>query len=148
MSRRAMSITLSEADSQELNRWVGAHRTPQQVAQRCRIILAAAKGGQDKDIAGTMQINYKTVALWRHRFFNEGPDCLWEVAAGRGRKPQLTVEKIEEVVNKTLQTKPAGATHWSCRTMAEKQGVSKSTINRVWQSHLLDFGLNRPKIYH
>lgn len=130
-----MPITLSEADSQELNRWVIAHRTPQQVAQRCRIILAAAKGGQDKDIAGTMQINYKTVALWRQRFFNEGTDCLWEVAAGRGRKPQLTVEKIEEVINTTLQTKPAGATHWSCRTMAEKQGVSKSTINRVWQSH-------------
>lgn len=130
-----MPITLSEADSRELNLWVNAHRTPQQVAQRCRIIIAAAKGGQDKDIAGTMQINYKTVALWRQRFFNEGPDCLWEVAAGRGRKPQLTVEKIQNVVNTTLQTKPAGATHWSCRTMAENQGVSKSTINRVWQSH-------------
>jgi transposase len=135
MPRRAMQITLSESDSQELNRWVSAHRTPQQVAQRCRIILGAAKGGRDKDIAGTMQINYKTVALWRQRFLNEGPDCLWEVAAGRGRKPQLSVEKIEEVVKTTLQTKPAGATHWSCRTMAEKQGVSKSTINRVWQSH-------------
>ena len=135
MSRHAMPITLSEADSQELNHWVSAHRTPQQVAQRCRIILAAANGRQDKDIADTMQINYKTVALWRQRFFNEGPDCLWEVAAGRGRKPQLTVEKIKEVVNTTLQTQPAGATHWSCRTMAENQGVSKSTINRVWQSH-------------
>lgn len=137
MSRRAMPITLSDADSKELKRWVSAHRTPQQVAQRCRIILAAAKGGQDKDIAGNMQINYKTVALWRQRFCSEGPDCLWEVAAGRGRKPLLSAEKIEEVVNATLQTKPTGATHWSCRTMAEKQGMSKSTINRVWQSHSL-----------
>jgi transposase len=59
------------------------------------------------------------------------------VAAGRGRKPLLSAEKIEEVVNATLQTKPTGATHWSCRTMAEKQGMSKSTINRVWQSHSL-----------
>ncbi len=137
MSRRAVQITLSEADNQELKRWASAHLTPQQVAQRCRIILAAATGRQDKDIAMNMQINYKTVALWRHRFYSEGPDCLWEVAAGRGRKPQLTAEKIESVVNATLQTKPAGATHWSCRTMAEKQGVSKSTINRVWQSHSL-----------
>ena len=135
MSRRAMSLTLTETDSQELKRWVSAHHTPQQVAQRCRIILAAATGGQDKDIAAAMQINYKTVALWRQRFRSEGPDCLWEVAAGRGRKPQLSAKKIEEVVNATLQTKPAGATHWSCRTMADKQGVSKSTINRVWQSH-------------
>jgi transposase len=92
-------------------------------------------GGQDKDIATDMQINYKTAALWRQRFCSEGPDCLWEVAAGRGRKPQFTAKKIEEVVNATLQTKPAGATHWSCRTMADKQGLSKSTINRVWQSH-------------
>lgn len=135
MSRRAMTVTLTETDSQELKRWVSAHHTPQQVVQRCRIILAAATGGQDKDIAAVMQINYKTVALWRQRYCSEGPDCLWEVAAGRGRKPQFTAKKIEEVVNATLQTKPAGATHWSCRTMADKQGVSKSTINRVWQSH-------------
>jgi transposase len=97
--------------------------------------LAAAAGTQDKDIAKSMKINYKTVALWRKRFCSEGPDCLWEVAAGRGRKPQLTAEKIEEVVNATLQTKPVGATHWSCRTMAEEQGISKSTINLIWQSH-------------
>jgi transposase len=135
MSRRAIPITLNETDSQELKRWVSAHQTPQQVAQRCRIILAAAKGGQDKDIAAAMQINYKTVALWRQRFGSEGPDCLWEVAAGRGRKPQFTAEKIEEVVNATLQTNPAGATHWSCRTMADRQGLSKSTINRIWQGH-------------
>src|SRR5664279_5932141 len=135
MSRRAMPVTLTESDNQELKRWVSSHHTPQQVAQRCRIILAAAKGGQDKDIATDMQINYKTVALWRQRYCSEGPDCLWEVAAGRGRKPQFTAKKIEEVVNATLQTKPARATHWSCRTMADKQGVSKSTINRVWQSH-------------
>ena len=135
MSRRAMPVTLNKADSRELKLWVSAHHTPQQVAKRCRIILAAANGEQDKDIADAMQINYKTVALWRQRFCSEGPDCLWEVAAGRGRKPQFTAEKIEEVVNATLQTKPAGATHWSCRTMAEEQGMSKSTINRVWQSH-------------
>ena len=135
MARNAIQVTLSDTDSQELKRWVGAHRTPQQVAQRCRIILAAAAGTQDKDIAKSMKINYKTVALWRKRFCSEGPDCLWEVAAGRGRKPQLTAEKIEEVVNATLQTKPVGATHWSCRTMAEEQGISKSTINLIWQSH-------------
>jgi transposase len=135
MSRRAIQVTLSATDSKELKRWVGAHRTPQQVAQRCRIILAAAAGKQDKDIARSMQINYKTVALWRQRFCSEGSDCLWEVAAGRGRKPHFTADKIEEVINATLQTKPAGATHWSCRTMAKEQGISKATINHIWQSH-------------
>jgi|SRR5208283_3506910 len=135
MSRHAMPIALSEHDCQELERWVNAHRTPQQVAQRCRIVLAAAHGQQDKDIAKSMQINSKTAALWRQRFLSEGPDCLWEVAAGRGRKPQLAPDKIEGIINTTLQTTPDGATHWSCRTMAEKQGVSKATINRIWQSH-------------
>lgn len=135
MSRCAMVITLSETDRQELERWVSAHRTPQQVAQRCRIILTAAQGRQDKDIAARMKINYKTVALWRNRFCKEGPDSLWEVAAGRGRKAEFSADKIKEIVNATLQTKPAGATHWSCRTMAQKQGVSSATINRVWQSH-------------
>ena len=135
MSRRAMLITISEADRQELEHWVSAHRTPQQVAHRCRIILAAAKGQEDKDIAKRMEVNFKTVALWRKRFCREGPDCLWEVAAGRGRKPQIPADKIENIINATLQTRPLGATHWSCRTMAKAQGVSKATVNRIWQSH-------------
>src|SRR4030043_2374523 len=110
MSRHAMQVTISESDHWELERWVSAHRTPQQVAQRCRIILAAAKGQQDKEIAQSMEINPKTVALWRQRFFKEGPDCLWEVAAGRGGKPQVSGDKIEDIIQATLQSRPAGAT--------------------------------------
>ena len=135
MPKHAIAVTITEPDRQELERWVSAHRTPQQVAQRCRVILAAAKGQQDKEIAQSMEINPKTVALWRQRFFKEGPDCLWEVAAGRGRKPQFSADKIEDIIQATLQSRPAGATQWSCRTMAEQQGVSKATISRIWQSH-------------
>ena len=130
-----MPVTLSGSDRRELEKWVNAHRTPQQVAQRCRIVLAAANGEKDQHIAHAMKINFKTVALWRQRFLHEGPDCLWEVAPGRGRKPRLTADKIEEVIDATLQTLPKGATQWSCRTMAEQQGLSKATINRIWQSH-------------
>ncbi|HNP92092.1 MAG TPA: IS630 family transposase [Macellibacteroides fermentans] len=135
MARQAAPVSLSGPDRKELEKWVNAHRTPQQVAQRCRIVLAASEGKKDKDIAGDLQINFKTVALWRQRFLREGTDCLWEVAPGRGRKPKLTAEKIENIINTTLQTLPKGATHWSCRTMAEEQGISKATINRIWQSH-------------
>jgi len=135
MPKHAIEVTIKESDRQELECWVSAHRTPQQVAQRCRMILAAAKGQQDKAIAQSMKVNPKTVALWRQRFFKEGPDCLWEVAAGRGRKPQLSADKVEQIIHATLQTRPAGATHWSCRRMAEEQGVSKATISRVWQNH-------------
>ena len=137
MPRHASPVNLTETDRLELERWVAAHRTPQQVSQRCQIVLAAAQGQQDNAIAAELEINFKTVALWRKRFHTEGPDCLWEVAEGRGRKARLTAEDIERIVDATLQTKPAGATHWSCRTMARAQGVSKATINRIWQSHHL-----------
>lgn len=137
MPRITPPTILSESDLQELELWVAAHRTPQQVSQRCQIVLAAARGQQDKVISSELGINFKTVALWRRRFLAEGPDCLWEVAAGRGRKPSLSSKKIKNIVDATTQSTPAGATHWSCRTMAKAHGVSKATVNRIWQSHHL-----------
>ncbi len=123
-----------------------AHTTPQQVTQRCRIILAAADVRGDKEIGEEMQVNFKTVALWRARFRNEGTDCLWEVASGRGRKPTYTAGKVAAIIETTLQSRPAGATHWSCRSMAKEHGVSKATVNRIWQSHQISamtFGVGR-----
>jgi transposase len=137
MSRQAAPVILNETDRQELEQWVRAHRTPQQVVQRCQIVLAAAQGRQDKVIAADLEINFKTVALWRSRFCQQGSECLWEVAPGRGRKPRYAASKIKTIIDATLQTRPAGATHWSCRSLALKQGVSKATIQRIWQSHHL-----------
>ena len=135
MPRVAEPIHLELPDRLELQRWVDAHGTPQQVTQRCRIILAVADGKQDKEIAEDLQINFKTVALWRGRFRNDGNDCLWEVAAGRGRRATYPITKVAAIIQSTLQSRPAGATHWSCRSMAKEQGVSKATVNRIWQSH-------------
>jgi transposase len=133
--RIAEPICLTESDRLELQRWVVAHKTPQQVTQRCHIILAAAAGRGDKDIAEELEVNFKTVALWRSRFRNEGTDCLWEVALGRGRKPTHAEAKVAAIIQATLQSRPAGASHWSCRSMAKAHGVSKATVNRIWQSH-------------
>lgn len=135
MPRNACPVNLTETDRQELDRWVAAHRTPQQVSQRCRIVLAAAQGQENTQIADALDINFKTVSLWRRRFIAEGPDCLWEVAEGRGRKPRLTGADVERIVDATLQSKPKAGTHWSCRTMARAQGVSKATVSRIWRSH-------------
>jgi transposase len=132
-----MPVILSAQDEQELQRWVTAHATPQQVSQRCRIVLAAADGQLDKDIAADLDINFKTVALWRGRFREEGTDCLWEVAEGRGRKPKYSADKVADIIDSTLQRCPAGSTHWSCRSMAKEHDVSKATVNRIWQSHRL-----------
>jgi transposase len=130
-------LTLSPGDHEEIERWLNAHGTPQQVALRSRIVLAAAEGRSDSDIARQLQINRKTVALWRARFDEEGMESLWEVAAGRGCKPRYGPEKIIAIVDATLRSKPKGMTQWSCRLMAESQRVSKSTISNVWRSHNL-----------
>ena len=135
MPRVADPIRLESQDRIELQRWVAAHGTPQQVTQRCRLILAAAEGLENREIAEQLEINPKTVALWRKRFGREGTDCLWEVAPGRGRKPRYDADKVAAIIERTLQERPAGATHWSCRSMAKVQGVSKATVNRIWQSH-------------
>lgn len=130
-------LTLSATDRVEIERWLKAHGTPQQVAMRSRIVLAAAKGQPDSAIAQELEINRKTVMLWRSRFAEEGIESLWEIADGRGRKPSYGPEKIKQIVDATLQTKPKGMTQWSCRLMADHQGVSRSTISNIWRSHNL-----------
>jgi transposase len=105
------------------------------VALHCRIVLAAAQGGSDLSIAAGLDVNRHTVTLWRKRFAEQGVECLWKIAPGRGRKPIFAAEQIKAVVDATLQTKPKGMTHWSCRLMAERVGMSKSTISNIWRSH-------------
>ena len=135
--RRVHSLDLKESDKQQLLRWSGAYGTPQQVALRCRIVLGASEGESADKIAARLEIDRKTVMLWRGRFEAEGLKAVWEVAPGRGRKPKYGTEKIESIVDATLRSKPKGMTHWSCRTMANAQKVSKSTINNIWNSHNL-----------
>ena len=133
----ARSYPLSDVERQKLEHWAAAHGTPQQVAVRCRIVLSSAAGESDVAIAKQLSVNRNTVILWRKRFKEEGLDGLWDIAPGRGRKPTYSIDKIAAVVEATLQTKPEGMTHWSCRTMAQSQGVSKSTVNNIWRAHNL-----------
>jgi len=131
------ALSLKDADEQQLRQWTSAFGTPQQVALRSQIVLAAAEGKSDNAIAQQLAVNRKTVTLWRARFEQEGLDGLWEVAPGRGRKPTYGPDKIQAIVEATLRTKPKGMTQWSCRLLAAEQGVSKSTINSIWQGHNL-----------
>ncbi len=137
MPKIASAVVLSEADRNQLESWVRAQFTPQQVALRSRILLMAAEGKQDLEIADELSVNRHTPALWRKRFLTQGLDGVWEVQPGRGRKPLYDEEKVSAIVAATLQTKPKGSTHWSCRAMARAQQVSPSTINRVWQEYNL-----------
>ncbi len=137
MPKVASAVVLSEADRSQLETWVRAQFTPQQVALRSRILLLASAGKQDLEIASELNVNRHTPALWRKRFQTQGLEGLWEIQAGRGRKPSYDGDKVAAMVAATLQTKPKGSTHWSCRTMARAQKVSSSTINRLWQAYNL-----------
>ena len=135
MSRKIPALSLNSIEQEQIRQWLSAHGTPQQVALRCRIILATAEGQAESAIATRWGTNRKTVRLWRTRFAERGLEGLWEIAPGRGRKPTYGPEKIKAIVDATLQTKPAGMTQWSCRQMAKAQGVSKSTVSNIWRSH-------------
>jgi transposase len=135
MSRKLPPLTLNSSQHLQIRQWLSAHGTPQQVALRCRIVLATAEGQSESAIAKQLRTNRKTVTLWRTRFAEHGLESLWQIGPGRGRKPTYGPEKIKAIVDTTLQTKPAGMTHWSCRLMAKTQGVSKSTVSNIWRSH-------------
>ena len=104
---------------------------------RCRIVLAAASGKTDLRIAADLQVSRPTVMLWRERFIQQGLECVWKIAPGRGRKPTYDADRVKQILDATLQSKPKGMSHWSCRLMAKQQGVSKSTISNIWRSHNL-----------
>jgi transposase len=135
MPRVTQSFVLHQEQKQQLERWLAALGTPQQVALRCRIILASAAGKSEMVIADENHVNRKTVRLWRERFQTQGVQGLWEIAPGRGRKAIYDSMRIKDIIDATLQCKPKGSTHWSCRTMAAAQGISKSTVSNIWRSH-------------
>jgi transposase len=135
MPRPTPVLVVSEDQQKQIERWLAALGTPQQVALRGRIVLAAGQGKSEAAIAAEMSINRKTVRLWRERFVAQGLPGLWEIAPGRGRKATYDPERIKAVIDATLQSKPKGMTHWSCRLMAANQRISKSTVSNLWRSH-------------
>jgi len=143
MSKTSFPVVLSPGDQTQVEQWESAHGTPQQVALRCRIVLAAFAGQQNQAMAARLQVSRPTVNLWRKRVRDLGIGQVWEIAPGRGCKPRYDQTKRDAIINATLQTKPKGMTHWSCRLMAEAQEVSSSTVNRLWQMHNIKPHLSR-----
>ena len=137
MPRSSPPLVISPHQQEQVVQWLAALGTPQQVALRCRIVLASGGGKTEVEIAAELNINRKTVRLWKNRFIESGLQGLWEIAPGRGRKPTFGPDRIKAVIDTTLQSKPKGSTHWSCRTLAADQGVSKSTVNNILRSHNL-----------
>ena len=135
MPNTSRTIKLQAAERTQMEQWEASNGTPQQVALRCRIILRSLAGQDNVAIAAELEVGRPTVQLWRKRVREQGIGEVWKIAPGRGRKPLYDQAKREAIMEATLRSKPAGMSHWSCRLMAEVQGVSKSTVNRLWQLH-------------
>lgn len=137
MSRRADLIVLSSEERSILATWVRGRSFPLRLVQRAQIILMAADGTLNQEIARQMKISRPTVQLWRQRFLALRLSGLEKDAPRPGRIPRISAQKIRAVVEATLQTTPPNATHWSTRSMARVQGLSEATIRRIWRQHNL-----------
>ena len=135
MPKSADALPISPEQRQTLEAWTRAQKTPQSVVLRARIVLLAADGLSNSRNAREVHVSRPTVILWRQRFRQGGPGALTEIAPGRGRRVTYGAERVNEIVQATIQTKPPGATHWSTRTMAKAQGLSKATVQRIWSAH-------------
>ena len=143
MRAAAAPMRVTNSQRQILQVLSKSHTAPQREVARAKALLLAADGVASTAIATRVGVSPTSVAAWRERFGEEGLKDLGVVRAGRGRKACLPVEKIEAIVEATLHSKPAGETHWSCRSMAKAVGVSPATVQRIWAARGL-----KPHLIH
>ena len=132
MNKAAAPLVMSAGQRESLAVLARSSSAAHREVQRAKVMLMAAEGVANSTIAASVGVTPVTVRAWRDRFAIEGLPKLGVVRQGRGRKPVLSAEKVEEIVRLTQHEKPSGATHWSCRSMAKQVGVSPATVQRIW----------------
>jgi transposase len=132
MNKTAAPLVMSSGQREALAVLARSSTAAHREVKRAKVLLMAADGVANAKIAATVGVTPVTVRSWRDRFANEGLSKFGQVREGRGRKPGITAEQIEEIVRLTQHEKPSGETHWSCRSMAKQVGVSPATVQRIW----------------
>jgi transposase len=135
--RTAAPILLSPEERSALTTWAHGRSFPSRLVQRAQIVQMAADGALSQDIARTLEISRPTVQLWRERFLALRLEGLEKDAPRPGRIPNIPEKKVRAVVDATLHTKPPNATHWSVRSMAKAQKISRMAVQRIWKQHNL-----------
>src|SRR4051812_6657815 len=133
---RAVVIELSADEREQLESWSRRRNSAQALAERSRIVLAAADGLNNTEIARCLGINVSTTRRWRNRFAEHRLDGLTDEPRP-GQPRRITDAQVEEVIVKTLESTPKDATHWSTRSMAREVGLTQSAVLRIWKA----FGL-------
>ena len=137
MTRTAERIMLHPEELSTLDKWAQGRRIPARLVERAKIIQMAAEGVPNNEIARRLQVSRPTVQLWRDRFLALRLDGLAKDAPRPGRIPEIPKRKIDAVIEATLHTTPLNATHWSVRSMAKAQGISRMAVQRIWKQHNL-----------
>jgi transposase len=130
---QAVEVKLRKAEREQLEGFVRSRTLPHSLVTRARIVLLAAEGKTNIEIAEVVGMNRINVGKWRHRFVTDGIKGLYDQLRP-GRPRTVSDEQVAELLNRTLQRKPKNATHWTVRAISEECGVSKSTVQRVWSA--------------
>ena len=144
--RVARSVVLNAEQREMLEARARAGRAPARTVERARIVLMAAAGMRNMEIAARLGITPEKAARWRNRFLDGGLAALDKDAPRPGRPRTITAEKIQEVIRRTTQQTPAHATQWSTRSMARAVGVSEKSVRRIWRQHGLKPHLPGPDV--
>jgi transposase len=126
-------LELTDTERAQLVRWERRRKSSQALALRSRIVLKCAEGRANTVVAQECCVSSATVGKWRRRFCELRLDGLVDDPRP-GRPATITAEQVEDVVVATLESVPENATHWSLAKMAERSGLSKSTIGRIWRA--------------
>ncbi len=133
--RVAKVITLTDEERATLTKWSRGRSTPSRLVLRARIVLAAAAGRENKDIAAEFGCTRRTVGTWRNRFAESRVTGIEQDAPRGGRTPSTRAAVEAEIIRKTTQETPRNATQWSTRSLAAELGCSDTTVYRVWRDN-------------
>ena len=137
--RVAAEIALSKEERRRLESWATTRSTSVRLRERARIVLMAAQGMTNKEIAAELEVDANKVGRWRARVAKEGTSSIEKErprgANHGGKNAKKQAQLRSEVVEATTQTTPNDATHWSCRSMARHLNTTHSFVNRVWRAH-------------